>query len=86
MKDRVLGEPTPLVANARAAGLAVHIWTLRPENSFLPTSLRKAPASDATARGDSIAEISAYLRAGVDGFFTDDSAVGRAAVQAFGKK
>lgn len=86
VKDGVLGEPTPLVANARAAGLAVHIWTLRPENSFLPTSLRKAPASDATARGDSIAEISAYLRAGVDGFFTDDSAVGRAAVQAFGKK
>ncbi|MBB6557918.1 glycerophosphoryl diester phosphodiesterase [Acidovorax soli] len=86
VKDGVLGEPTPLVANARAAGLAVHIWTLRPENSFLPTSLRKAPASDATARGDSIAEITAYLRAGVDGFFTDDSAVGRAAVQAFGKK
>lgn len=86
VKDGVIGEPTPLVANARAAGLAVHIWTLRPENSFLPTSLRKAPASDATARGDSIAEITAYLRAGVDGFFTDDSAVGRAAVQAFGKK
>ena len=86
VKDGVLGEPTALVANARAAGLAVHIWTLRPENSFLPTSLRKAPDSDATARGDSIAEITAYLRAGVDGFFTDDSAVGRAAVQAFGKK
>ncbi len=86
VKDGALGEPTALVANARAAGLAVHIWTLRPENSFLPTSLRKAPASDATARGDSIAEITAYLRAGVDGFFTDDSAVGRAAVQAFGKK
>ncbi|MDZ7861273.1 glycerophosphodiester phosphodiesterase [Acidovorax sp.] len=86
VKDGVLGEPTALVANARAAGLSVHIWTLRPENSFLPTSLRQAPASDATARGDSNAEITAYLRAGVDGFFTDDSAVGRAAVQAFGKK
>ncbi len=86
VKDGALGEPTALVANARAAGLAVHIWTLRPENSFLPTSLRKAPASDANARGDSVAEITAYLRAGVDGFFTDDSAVGRAAVQAFGKK
>ncbi|MGV3678264.1 MAG: glycerophosphodiester phosphodiesterase [Acidovorax sp.] len=86
VKDGVLGEPTALVANARAAGLPVHIWTLRPENSFLPTSLRKAPASDATARGDSIAEITAYLRAGVDGFFTDDSAVGRAAVKAFTAK
>ncbi len=86
VKDGALGEPTPLVANAHALGLAVHIWTLRPENSFLPTSLRKAPASDATARGDSVAEITAYLRAGVDGFFTDDSAVGRAAVQAFRNK
>ena len=83
VKDGALGEPTALVANARAAGLAVHIWTLRPENSFLPASLRKAPSSDANARGDSVAEITAYLRAGVDGFFTDDSAVGRAAVQAF---
>lgn len=64
VKDGVLGEPTALVANARAAGLSVHIWTLRPENSFLPTSLRQAPASDATARGDSNAEITAYLRAG----------------------
>lgn len=86
VKDGVLGEATPLVANAHALGLAVHIWTLRPENGFLPTSLRKTPASDAMARGDSVAEITAYLRAGVDGFFTDDSAVGRAAVQAFSKK
>jgi glycerophosphoryl diester phosphodiesterase len=67
---------------ARAEGLAVHIWTLRPENVFLPQGLRKAPASDPTVRGDSMAEIIAYLRAGIDGFFTDDPAVGRAAVRA----
>lgn len=83
VKDGLPGQPTGLVECARAAGLAVHIWTLRPENAFLPAGLKKAPASDATLRGDSVAEITAYLRAGIDGFFTDDPAVGRAAVQAF---
>lgn len=83
VKDGVPGEPTALVAGARAEGLAVHIWTLRPENAFLPAGLKKAPVTDGTLRGDSVAEITAYLRAGIDGFFTDDPAVGRAAVQAF---
>jgi glycerophosphoryl diester phosphodiesterase len=83
VKDGVPAEPTPLVAQAHAAGLAVHIWTLRPENAFLSAGLKKAPATDGTVRGDSAAEITAYLRAGIDGFFTDDPAVGRAAVQAF---
>ena len=77
------GAPTGLVQRARAAGLAVHVWTLRPENAFLPARLKKAPAADGTVRGDSVAEITAYLRAGIDGFFTDDPAVGRAAVQAW---
>ena len=83
VKEGLPGAPTGLVERARAAGLAVHIWTLRPENAFLPAGLKKAPATDATLRGDSAAEIAAYLRVGVDGFFTDDPAVGRAAVQAF---
>lgn len=83
VKDGLPGEPTGLVERARAAGLAVHIWTLRPENAFLPAGLKKAPATDGTVRGDSVAEITAYLRAGIDGFFTDDPAVGRAAVLAF---
>ncbi|HEY0062210.1 MAG TPA: glycerophosphodiester phosphodiesterase, partial [Telluria sp.] len=34
-------------------------------------------------RGDAVAEINAYLKTGIDGFFTDDPAVGRAAVNAF---
>jgi glycerophosphoryl diester phosphodiesterase len=83
VKDGLPAEPTSLVALARAEGLGVHVWTLRPENVFLPQGLRKAPASDPTVRGDSVAEILAYLRAGTDGFFTDDPAVGRAAVRAF---
>ena len=34
------GAPTALVADAKAAGLAVHAWTIRPENEFLPPMLR----------------------------------------------
>jgi len=78
-----LGTPTSFVADARAAGLKVHTWTLRPENPFLPVSLRKPDVASLTQRGDAAAEISAYLHAGIDGFFTDDPAVGRAAVSAF---
>lgn len=81
-----LGTPTALVANAKAAGLAVHIYTLRPENNFLPTALKKAPVTDITVRGDSVTEIQTFLQAGIDGFFTDDSAVGREAIRTFVKK
>ena len=78
-----LGQPTDLVKNAKAAGLKVHTWTFRPENSFLPASLKGNPVSDPTARGNSVAEIQAYLKTGLDGLFTDDSAVGRLAVDTF---
>lgn len=81
-----LGTPTVLVANAKAAGLTVHIYTLRPENNFLPAALKKAPVTDITVRGDSITEIQTFLQAGIDGFFTDDSAVGREAIRTFVKK
>ncbi|MEH3085306.1 MAG: glycerophosphodiester phosphodiesterase [Xylophilus ampelinus] len=78
-----VGAPTALVAEAHAARLRVHAWTLRPENAFLPARLKRPPVADGSARGDGAAEIAAYLRAGVDGFFTDDPAVGRAAIDAF---
>ena len=81
-----LGTPTSLVTNAKAAGLVMHVYTLRPENAFLPANLKKAPVTDNTVRGDSIAEIQTFLQAGVDGFFTDDSAVGREAIRTFVKK
>jgi glycerophosphoryl diester phosphodiesterase len=81
-----LGTPTALVANAKAANLITHIYTLRPENNFLPANLKKAPTTDNTVRGDSVTEIQAFLQAGVDGFFTDDSAVGRTAIRSFMKK
>lgn len=60
---------TGLARRARAAGLGVHVWTLRAENEFLPAALRSSP--DPAARGDLAAEIRALLDAGVTGFFSD---------------
>lgn len=81
-----LGPVTTFVADAKAAGLKIHTWTLRPENTFLPTSMRLPDVASATQRGNSVAEITAHLNAGIDGFFTDDPAVGQMAVSAFKKK
>ncbi|WP_257459840.1 glycerophosphodiester phosphodiesterase [Archangium lipolyticum] len=76
-------QPTALVRNAHAAGLVVFPYTFRPENAFLPTPLKvEGPASTHHAAG-SIKEIQAYLDAGIDGFFTDDPAVGRQAVDTY---
>jgi glycerophosphoryl diester phosphodiesterase len=66
--DRSLA-PTDLVARAHAAGLKVHAWTFRSENTFLPEELRAG--SDPTARGDGRAEVTAFLELGVDGVFSD---------------
>ena len=60
---------TGLARRARAAGLGVHVWTLRAENEFLPDAL-KAPG-DVAAQGDLRAEIRALLDAGITGFFSD---------------
>ncbi len=38
--DGTLGEPSPLIRDAHAAGLKVHAYTFRAENQFLPTDLR----------------------------------------------
>lgn len=81
--DGTLQQPTPYVRYAHEAGLVVHPYTFRPENNFLPASLKDGgtPATRNTA--GSVREIQAYLRAGIDGFFTDDPAVGRTAVDTF---
>lgn len=62
--------PSSLVADAHAAGLAVHVWTVRPENAFLPPPLRSADGAP-EAGGDVRAEVRALLAAGVDGLFAD---------------
>ncbi|MGA3842847.1 glycerophosphodiester phosphodiesterase [Ralstonia nicotianae] len=74
-----LTDPSDLIRNAHSAGLVVHPYTFRPENIFLPAALRSG-ADNARNMSGSIQEIQAFLRAGVDGFFTDDPAVGRQAV------
>ncbi|MCA3255576.1 MAG: glycerophosphodiester phosphodiesterase [Alphaproteobacteria bacterium] len=61
--------PTSLVRDAHAAGLVVHPWTFRAENYFLPAGHRSS--ADPRGRGDLQAEICAFLKAGVDGVFSD---------------
>ncbi|MOA32882.1 Glycerophosphoryl diester phosphodiesterase family protein [compost metagenome] len=80
------GRPTPLVQDAHAAGLQVHVWTLRPENAFLPAQLKSAPAANGAQRGNARADMDAFLRTGIDGVFTDDPAIGREAIAALKNK
>lgn len=75
-----LGQPTALVRDAHAAGLAVHPWTFRRENYFLPLGQRSG--LNPAGHGDLLAEIRAFLDAGVDGFFSDNTAE---AVEAVGR-
>lgn len=73
-EDGTLAEPTPLVPAAHAAGLAVHVWTLRPENHFLPPALRCEGGPETRCLPGARAEADAFTAAGVDGLFTDDPA------------
>jgi glycerophosphoryl diester phosphodiesterase len=59
--DGSIGSPTSLVGEAHSLGLAVHAWTFRSEDAFLPASLRGQPER----------EIAMFLEAGVDGIFAD---------------
>ncbi len=62
-----IDEPTTLLRDAHALGLAVHAWTFRSEDHFLPSNLRGQPQR----------ELEHFFTAGVDGVFTDfpDTAV-----------
>jgi glycerophosphoryl diester phosphodiesterase len=55
--------PTTLLADAHKAGLFVHVYTFRNEAKYLA----------GVFKGDPAAELLTYLRAGVDGVFTDFS-------------
>ncbi len=72
------GAPTPVIEQAHAAGLAVHAWTLRKENAFLPPALHRGEGPGAT--GDLGALVGLVRAAGVDGVFTDDPGPVAAAV------
>jgi glycerophosphoryl diester phosphodiesterase len=76
-----LGTPTSLVQDAHAAGLIVHGWTFRAENNFLPNEFdRSANPADL---GDMAGQIKAFLKLGMDGFFTDHPFLGKQARDAF---
>jgi glycerophosphoryl diester phosphodiesterase len=66
-----LGAPTTLVRDAHAAGLRVHVWTLRPEAPFLPAGYG----------GDARAEWRRLAALGVDGLFGDAPDQGVAALR-----
>jgi len=59
--DGSIGTPTDLVQRAHAAGLLVHIWTIRVDKEFLPAGYH--------GRGE--AEYEQFRDLGVDGLFTD---------------
>ena len=73
-----LGVPTPLLAEAHRRGLQVHGWTFRAENSFLPAEYRR----EGQALGDMAGQLKRFLELGLDGFFTDQPDLGRAAADA----
>jgi glycerophosphoryl diester phosphodiesterase len=67
--DGGLAAPTDLVAWAHKARLAVHPWTVRAENAFLPPKLRRGTGP--AEHGDAEALFKALYAAGVDGLFSD---------------
>lgn len=79
--DGSLGAPTSLVEDAHAAGLRVHPYTFRAENSFLPVDYRtgESPAD----YGRILDEMTTFLAAGIDGLFTDNPDLGVLAVQQY---
>jgi glycerophosphoryl diester phosphodiesterase len=61
LADRTIGPPTDLVKRAHAAGLLVHIYTIRIDKEFLSPSYQGHPEL----------EFQRFAELGVDGMFTD---------------
>jgi glycerophosphoryl diester phosphodiesterase len=72
--DGTLGAPTALVGDAHGAGLVLHPYTFRAENTFLPVDYQRGTVP--TDYGRAIDEQVSYLRAGIDGLFTDQADIG----------
>jgi glycerophosphoryl diester phosphodiesterase len=66
-----LGKPTTLVRDAHAAGLVLHPYTMRNENTFLPADFVKG--TDANAYGDAFGAFKVYFEQGIDGIFSDNA-------------
>ena len=67
-------QPTAVIGDAHRVDLVIHPFTFRVENQFLPLQFRSS--TDPNAPGDLEGELRAFLRAGIDGFFTDNPAIG----------
>ncbi|WP_306320566.1 glycerophosphodiester phosphodiesterase family protein, partial [Streptomyces sp. CC224E] len=65
-----LTQPTTLVKDAHAAGLVLHPYTMRNENTFLPADFKKG--TDPNAYGDAFGAFKAYYDTGIDGIFSDN--------------
>ncbi|WP_449065310.1 glycerophosphodiester phosphodiesterase [Planomonospora algeriensis] len=79
--DGRLLAPTALVGDAHRAGLKVHAWTVRNENSQLPLDFRLGdPVNPAFPRatGDVMGWLEKLYRLGLDGVFADDPGIARA--------
>jgi glycerophosphoryl diester phosphodiesterase len=70
-EDGRLDRPTDLVERSHAAGLDVHIWTMRDEPRFLPAACTPEQ------------EYVIFFDAGVDGLFSDWTTTAVAARQAW---
>ncbi|MEO3975253.1 glycerophosphodiester phosphodiesterase [Streptomyces sp. CAU 1734] len=85
--DGALGRPTTLVRDAHRAGLILHPYTLRNENSFLPADFRRdypgVPGEDANEYGDVLGAYRRYFDTGIDGIFTDHPDTGLLAAADF---
>lgn len=69
--DGKLGKPTSVVKDAHAAGLILHPYTMRNENTFLPADFRRG--TDPNAYGDAFGAFKAYFATGIDGIFSDNA-------------
>jgi glycerophosphoryl diester phosphodiesterase len=78
-----LTTPTTLVKDAHAAGLVLHPYTMRNENSFLPADFRRG--TDANAYGDAFGAFKKYFETGIDGIFSDNPDTALLAAEDFRK-
>ncbi|NIY69749.1 glycerophosphodiester phosphodiesterase [Streptomyces malaysiensis] len=69
--DGKLSTPTSVVKDAHAAGLILHPYTMRNENTFLPADFRRG--TDPNAYGDAFGAFKAYFATGIDGIFSDNA-------------
>ena len=77
--------PSQIIEFAKHHGLLTTIWTLRPENHFLPSEYKHEPIDSDFVVGDMEAEIVKFLEAGINGFFTDACDIGRKTVDNYKK-